>query len=73
MPDAIKFLLSLMLVAVSSFVLEGQLETLGARMRFTEALQGIVTALAADAPETSSATAAIASGHHELGVEGEAA
>lgn len=68
MRDLTTFLLWLVLVAVSSVVLEGQLNRLGARLRWTEGLQGIVTALAADAPEISTAIAALASGNKELGL-----
>jgi cation:H+ antiporter len=68
MRDLVAFLLWLLLVAASSIVLEGQLNRLGARLGLSEALQGIVTALAADAPEIATALAALASGNRELGV-----
>lgn len=42
------------------------LERIGARLRFSEGLLGIVTALGADAPEVSSAFVALASHHHEV-------
>lgn len=44
------------------------LERIGARLGFTDGLLGIVTALGGDAPEISSAIAALLSSHHELAV-----
>src|SRR5947209_16259989 len=58
-----------LIVTVSaSIVLARELDRIGERLGFSEALLGIVTALGADAPEISSAIAAIASGHHDTGV-----
>ena len=44
------------------------LERIGARLRFTEGLLGIFTALGADAPEVASACSALLSGHHDVGM-----
>ncbi len=59
---------SLVLVILSSVVLTASVEKTGARLGFSEALLGIVTALGADAPEISSAISALAAGHHDLGI-----
>src|SRR5262249_39072440 len=45
-----------------------ELDRIGERLGFSEALLGIVTAIGADGPEISSAVAAIVSGHHDTGV-----
>ena len=52
----------------SSLVLARELDRIGERLGFSEALLGIVTALGADAPEISSAVAAIVAGHRTTGV-----
>lgn len=44
------------------------LEDIGARLRFSEGLLGIVTALGADAPEVSAAFVALLSNHLEVGL-----
>jgi cation:H+ antiporter len=62
------FLGGLVVTVASSLVLARELDRIGERLGFSEALLGIVTALGADAPEISSAIAAIVSGHHETGV-----
>ncbi len=62
------FLGSIALMSVSSFVLTGALEKIGAAFRLSEGLLGILTALGADAPEISSSITALAAGQHELGV-----
>ena len=49
-------------------VLIVRLERLGARLGFTEAALGLVAALAADAPEITSAVTALSRGQHEVGV-----
>ena len=51
----------------SEFLTRG-LENIGARLRFSEGLLGIVTALGADAPEISSAAVALLSSHHDVGL-----
>src|SRR3989442_9555532 len=58
-----------LIVTVSaSIVLARELDRIGERLGFSEALLGIVTALGADGPEISSAVAAIVSGHNDTGV-----
>ena len=52
----------------ASVVLVTRLERLGQRLAAPEAVLGLVTALAADAPEISAALAAIAHGQRDLGV-----
>src|SRR6478735_9318585 len=52
----------------SSVVLARELDRIGERLGFSEALLGIVTALGADAPEIASAVAAIVAGHEDTGV-----
>jgi cation:H+ antiporter len=56
------------LTVVSSFVLARELDRIGERLGFSEALLGIVTALGADAPEIASAVAAMVAGHKDTGV-----
>jgi cation:H+ antiporter len=53
---------------IASELLTRGLENIGARLRFTEGLLGLATALGANAPEVSSATAALWSGHQDLGL-----
>jgi cation:H+ antiporter len=65
---AVLFLGGLVVTIGSSLVLARGLDRVGERLGFSEALLGIVTALGADAPEISSAVAAIASGHNDTGV-----
>jgi cation:H+ antiporter len=57
-----------LLTVASSVVLARELDRLGERLGFSEALLGIVTALGADAPEIASAVAAIVAGHEDTGV-----
>src|SRR5216683_5185263 len=45
-----------------------ELDRIGERLGFSEALLGMVTALGADAPEIASAVAAVVAGHKETGV-----
>ncbi len=52
----------------SSIVLARELDRLGERLGFSEALLGIVTAIGADAPEIASAVTAIVAGHEDTGV-----
>jgi cation:H+ antiporter len=52
----------------ASAVLIVRLERLGARLGATEATLGLVAALAADAPEITSAVSALSQGRHEIGV-----
>jgi cation:H+ antiporter len=62
------FLGGLALTAVSSIVLARELDRIGERLGFSEALLGIVTAVGADAPEISSAVVALVTGHEDTGV-----
>jgi cation:H+ antiporter len=59
---------SFALTVASSIVLARELDRLGERLGFSEALLGIVTAVGADAPEIASAVAAIVAGHEDTGV-----
>jgi cation:H+ antiporter len=59
---------SFALTVASSIVLARELDRLGERLGFSEALLGIVTALGADAPEIASAVAAVVAGHEDTGV-----
>src|SRR5438067_8447331 len=56
------------LTVASSIVLARELDRPGERLRFSEALLGILTALGADAPEIASAVAALVAGHKATGV-----
>ena len=56
------------LTVTSSIVLARELDRLGERPGFSEALLGIVTAVGADAPEIASAVAAVVAGHEDTGV-----
>jgi len=51
----------------SSWVLVSRLERVGARLGFSEALLGIVAAVAADAPEITAAVTALAGHHPQIG------
>ena len=56
------------ITVVSSVVLARELDRIGKRLGFSEALLGMVTALGADAPEIASAVAAVVAGHEATGV-----
>src|SRR5213595_3468320 len=56
------------LTVISSVVLARELDRIGERLGFSEALLGIVTAVGADAPEIASAVAAVVAGHEDTGV-----
>src|SRR6476646_5049169 len=62
------FVGGLALTVPSSIVLARELDRIGERLGFSEALLGIVTAVGADAPEISSAVAALVTGHEDTGV-----
>jgi cation:H+ antiporter len=62
------FLGGLVVTVLSSIVLARELDRIGERLGFSEALLGIVTAIGADGPEISSAVAALVSGHNDTGV-----
>ena len=57
-----------MLTVASSVVLARELDRVGERLGFSEALLGMITALGADAPEIASAVAAVVAGHKGTGV-----
>jgi cation:H+ antiporter len=70
MPVAIAlpaFLLGTVVSLATSWVLVIRLERTGARIGLSEALLGVVAALAADAPEITSAVSAIADGQQRIG------
>jgi cation:H+ antiporter len=56
------------LTVASSVVLARELDRIGERLGFSEALLGMITALGADAPEIASAVAAVVAGHADTGV-----
>jgi cation:H+ antiporter len=62
------FMLSVALMSWASVHLASALERIGARLKLSDGLLGIVTALGADAPEICSAFAALHSSHHEVGL-----
>jgi cation:H+ antiporter len=62
------FIVCLALVVISSFVLSTALDRVGAWLRFSAGLLGIVTALGTDSPEISSAITALTSGNREIGL-----
>jgi cation:H+ antiporter len=53
---------------ISSLVLAERIDQLGAWLRLSEGLAGLLTALAADAPEITSAATAIIGGNRDLGL-----
>ena len=65
---ALLFVGAFALTVASSIVLARELDRIGERLGFSEALLGIVTALGADAPEIASAVAALVAGHEDTGV-----
>ena len=68
-PVALLLLVGAFAVTVtSSVVLARELDRIGERLGFSEALLGMVTAVGADAPEIASAVAAVAAGHEDTGV-----
>lgn len=62
------FLVSLGITLAAAQLFARRLDRLGVRFRFPEALIGLLTALAADGPEISSALFALAKGAHDVGV-----
>jgi cation:H+ antiporter len=68
-PVALLLLAAAFVVTVAaSVVLARELDRIGERLGFSEALLGMVTALGADAPEIASAVAAVVAGHEDTGV-----
>jgi cation:H+ antiporter len=71
MPPALAaplFLVSLGVTLAAARLFARRLDRLGVRFGFPEALIGLLTALAADGPEISSALFALAKGAHDVGV-----
>jgi cation:H+ antiporter len=62
------FLVSLAVTLAAARLFARRLDQLGVRFGFPEALIGLLTALAADGPEISSALFALAKGAHDVGV-----
>ena len=62
------FLTSLVVTLAAAGYFARRLDRLGIRLGFPEALIGLLTALAADAPELSSALIALLTGEHDVGV-----
>jgi len=62
------FVASIALMLLASAVFAQRLDHIGLRLGLPEALLGLLTALAADAPEISSAIAALVQGEHALAV-----
>lgn len=62
------FVASVAVMSWASVHMAAALESICTRLRFSDGLLGIVTALGADAPEICSAIAALLSSHHELGL-----
>jgi cation:H+ antiporter len=68
-PVALLLLVAAFVFTVAaSVVLARELDRIGQRLGFSEALLGMVTALGADAPEIASAVAAVVVGHADTGV-----
>jgi cation:H+ antiporter len=67
MPGILLFVSGVALSLAASWVLVSRLERLGERAGFSEAWLGLVAALAADAPEITSATTALARGQASVG------
>ena len=61
------FMVAAALSLCASAVLVVRLERVGARLGLSEALLGLVAALAADTPEVTSAVTALAHGQHDVG------
>ena len=62
------FVACIVAMSWASVRLTEALERIGARLKFSDGLLGMVIALGADAPEISSAVAALLSAHHEVGL-----
>ena len=64
---AVVFLLAAAVSLATSWLLVSRLERIGARLGLSEALLGMMAALAADAPEVTSAVTALAGHHSRIG------
>jgi cation:H+ antiporter len=66
--DALFFIGSVTVTLVAAGFFARRLDRVGLRLGLPETLLGLLTALAADAPETASAIAALAKGAHDVGL-----
>ena len=66
--ETVVFALSAALGLGASVLLVSRLERVGERLGVSEALLGLIAALAADGPEITSSIAAIAGGHGTVGI-----
>lgn len=66
-PELLLFAIGVAVSLAASWLLVSRLERLGERSGFTEAWLGLVAALAADAPEITSAVAALAQRQPSVG------
>jgi cation:H+ antiporter len=64
---AVAFTAGALVSLASSWLLVSRLERIGDRIGISEALLGLVAALAADAPEVTAAITALAGGEHQVG------
>ncbi len=62
------FLVSLAVMLGATDRLVRELDEIGLHLRLSDGLLGLITALGADAPEISSASVAMQSGHHDIGL-----
>ena len=62
------FLVALAVTLVAAAVFADRLDRVGVRLGFTETLLGVLTAIAADAPELASSIAAILRGERDVGL-----
>jgi cation:H+ antiporter len=65
--NALSFVLGAIVSLVASWVLVSRIERMGGRLRVTDAMLGLLAALAADAPEITSAISALAGHQQEVG------
>ena len=68
MSPVVTFVIAVCVTLGSSVVLVTRIERVGARLGFTEALLGLTTALAANAPEITSAITALIRGQRDIGI-----
>jgi cation:H+ antiporter len=66
--DIVYFLASVAVTLAAAAFFARRLDRVGLRLGLPETMLGLLTALAADAPETASAIAALARGAHDVGV-----
>jgi cation:H+ antiporter len=66
--DVLLFVASVSVTLVAAAFFARRLDQVGLRLGLPETLLGLLTALAADAPETASAIAALVKGAHDVGV-----